>query len=149
MKETFEQLDSDKDGLFTAADLRQLTASMIARIDANDIELVNQRLKATAALSLPEGWVADHFAHAPMWTFLSTLSLPVGLFHGTGDNLTPVDGTRWLEAQAKQAGKSNMEFQYFEGLDHSLGILPYFVRGTLPAGHTAIFEYIRRQVQAN
>ena len=71
--------------------------------------------------------------------------MPIGLFHGIDDNLTDVGGVRQLEEQAKKAGKTNMEFAYFGGLDHSLGIGQYFVRGTLPDGHQAIFEYIARQ----
>lgn len=38
-----------------------------------------------------------------------------------------------------------MEFHYFEGLDHSLNIFEYFSKGTLPAGHQAIFEFIKKQ----
>jgi hypothetical protein len=33
-----------------------------------------------------------------------------------------------------------------DALDHTLGIGLYFVRGTLPEGHKAIFEYIARQI---
>jgi hypothetical protein len=33
---------------------------------------------------------------------------------------------------------------YFEW-DHSLNIFEYFSKGTLPAGHQAVFEFIRRQ----
>jgi hypothetical protein len=80
-----------------------------------------------------------------MWSFLSGLTMPIGLFHGIDDNLTPVEGVRALEDLAKKAGKTNMEFSYFGGLDHTLGIGAYFVRGTLPDGHQAIFEYIARQ----
>ena len=50
-----------------------------------------------------------------------------------------------LEVEAKKAGKSKMEFHYFENLDHTLGIAGYFVKGTLPEGHKAIFEFIKEQ----
>jgi hypothetical protein len=39
-----------------------------------------------------------------------------------------------------------MEFHYFTGVGHSLGIERYFVDGTVPAGHQAIFEFIKRTV---
>jgi hypothetical protein len=39
-----------------------------------------------------------------------------------------------------------MEFHYFHNLDHTLNIGLYFVKGTLPDGHKAIFEFIRTQV---
>jgi hypothetical protein len=41
-----------------------------------------------------------------------------------------------------------MQFHYFEGLDHSLGLGRYFTAGgELPAGHKAIFEFIKAQLQ--
>ena len=56
-------------------------------------------------------------------------------------------GVKKLEELARKAGKDNMEFHYFDGLDHSLGIAAYFTKGVLPDGHQAIFEYIRRQIR--
>ena len=41
-----------------------------------------------------------------------------------------------------------MRFHYFEGLDHSLNIGQYFARGTMPAGHQAIFAFLREQIGA-
>lgn len=55
-------------------------------------------------------------------------------------------GVKELERQARAAGKSRMQFHYFEGLDHSLGIGAYFSKGTIPAGHQAIFEFVESQV---
>ena len=104
-------------------------------------------LKVTAAVSIPKDWLQDHFAHPAMWTFLSRLDIPIGLFHGDADNLTPIEGVKKLEDQAKTSGKTKMKFHYFQDLDHSLGIGVYFVRGTLPEGHKAIFEYLKNQVQ--
>jgi hypothetical protein len=40
-----------------------------------------------------------------------------------------------------------MEFHYFDNQGHTLGIEAYFTKGTLPAGHKAILEYIQRQVE--
>ena len=57
----------------------------------------------------------------------------------------PIEGVRRLEETAKKAGKSKMKFHYFAGLDHSLNVSEYFFKGTLPAGHKAIFEFIRNQ----
>jgi fermentation-respiration switch protein FrsA (DUF1100 family) len=81
-----------------------------------------------------------------MWDLLSPLKIPIGLFHGGADNLTPIDSVKSLEERAKKAGKSNLRFHYFDGLDHTLGIGAYFTSGNLPAGHQAIFEYIKTQV---
>lgn len=140
---TFEQLDADADGSFTAADFKQLRKGLLDAIDAKQFDSIYAWLKLTAAASIPSGWLEDHFAHSPMWTFLSPLTIPVSIFHGTADPLTPVEDLRALEERAKAAGKSNMQFQYFEGLDHSLGLGRYFGGGALPAGHIAIFEFIK------
>jgi dipeptidyl aminopeptidase/acylaminoacyl peptidase len=69
------------------------------------------------------------------------------LFQGSGDVNVPIAGVRKLEETARKAGKTKMEFHYFDNLDHSLNILEYFLRGTLPAGHTAIFEFIKKQTE--
>lgn len=144
---TFEQLDVDTDGTFTSADFLKLRKGIIDAIDAKQAESVAAWLKLTAVVSIPDNWLQDHFAHADMWSFLSKLDIPVGLFQGLADANTPAEGTRALEARAKAAGKANLQFSYFEGLDHSLGLGRYFGGGPLPTGHTAIFEFIRVQTQ--
>jgi len=143
----FETLDADKDGAFTQADFRTLRQPLVNTIEADNYDGIYAWLKQTAVVDLPTGWLKDHFAHPAMWSFLSQLEIPVGLFHGTADNLTPIEGTKNLEAQAKRAGKSNLEFHYFDGLDHSLGVGAWFARGTLPAGHVAIFEFIKAKTR--
>ena len=80
-----------------------------------------------------------------MWTFLSRLKIPIGLFQGAQDAMVPIAGVKKLEEMARKAGKSKMEFYYFANLDHTLNIIEYFLKGTVPAGHKAIFEFIQRQ----
>ena len=67
-------------------------------IDANGYDGITAWLKQVAVVDLPTGWLQDHFSHPAMWSFLSQLTIPVGLFHGNADNLTPVEGTKALEA---------------------------------------------------
>ena len=144
---TFETLDVSSDGFVTVDDLRVLRKPILDGIAANNYDVINAFLSQTSVVSLPKGWVQDHFAHPPMWSVLSRLSIPVGLFQGNADRNTPASGTRELEEKAKAAGKSNLEFHYFDGLDHSLGIALWFARRTLPEGHKAIFEFIQRQTR--
>ena len=68
--------------------------------------------------------------------------MPVGLFQGNADANVPVAGFRKLEALATTAEKTKLEFHYFDNQGHTLGIEAYFTKGTLPAGHKAIFEHI-------
>lgn len=139
----FDVFDLDTNGSFTLEDMRTLRRATVDGIEAEYLDAVEAFLRPTQAVSVPKGWVMDHFAHPPMWTFLAPLQMPAGFFHGTFDNLTPVEGVRVLEARAKREGKTNFRFHYFEGLDHTLSVGRYFVRGELPAGHEAIFRYIQ------
>ena len=143
----FESFDVDKDGFFTGADLKILTKPYADAADAENYEVLDGWAKAAASVTTPKDWFKDHFAHSPIWDFLFKLNIPVGMFQGIADANVPVEGVRKLEAQAKADGKSKMEFHYFEKLDHTLGILDYFTKGTLPAGHQAIFEFIQRQAE--
>lgn len=144
----FEALDKNSDGFFTVEDLVLLSSplrNLRDAVDTENYEVLNQWAKTSAGVSTPKDWFKDHFAHQPIWTFLSTLNIAVGVFQGAGDAMVPIAGVRKLEEQAKKAGKSKMEFHYFDNLDHSLDILEYFVKGNLPAGHKAIFEFIKKQ----
>jgi len=146
--EAFSTLDKNGDGFFTAEDLVMLSERLRNLRDAADqenYEVLNEWAKTSAGVSTPKDWFKDHFAHQSIWTFLAKLNIAVGCFQGGEDAFVPIDGVRKLEEQAKRAGKSKMEFHYFESLDHSLNIGEYFVKGTLPAGHQAIFEFIRQQ----
>jgi dienelactone hydrolase len=146
--EAFSTFDKNGDGFFTTEELVMLSERLRNLRDAvntENYEVLNEWARTSAGVSTPKDWFKDQFAHQPIWTFLTKTNIAVGCFQGSADAMVPIDGVRKLEEQAKKAGKSKMEFHYFEGLDHSLNISEYFVKGTLPAGHQAIFEFIRRQ----
>ena len=143
----FTAIDADRDGVFTVEDFRKFPNPLRDAADKENFEVLDQWAKTSAAVATPQGWFKDHFAHQTIWAFLSKLNLPVGLFQGGTDAMVPVAGVRVLEAQAKQAGKTKMEFHYFDGLDHSLNLGEYFSQGVLPAGHQAIFDFIRKQTE--
>lgn len=136
--------DFNKDGKFTVDDFKVVNKKYLDAVDGDDYEVLQAWAKAHAGLAIPEGWFKDHFAHKENWHFLSRLDMPVGCFHGIGDRMTPVGPVRELEKKAKKAGLDKMEFHYFEGLGHTLGITRYFINGKMPAGHRAIFKFIDR-----
>lgn len=144
---TFDHWDRNGDGFFTAAENLLVTKGLLDAVVNRDYATLDRWSSQSAALATPDLWFKDHFEHAEIWTFLSALPMPVGLFHGTADRNTPVEHVRQLEERAKQAGKRNLSFYYFEDLDHSLNIVQYFTRGTLPAGHEAMFKYIIEQAR--
>ena len=139
----FSALDRNGDSVFTVADMKLMTKVYLDAIDNGNFPVLDAWARSSAGVSTPSNWFADHFAHADMWSFVSGLDMPIALFHGGMDINTPIDGVRALEARAKEAGRTQMRFFYFDDLDHSLGLSQYFVRGRLPAGHRAIFDYIR------
>jgi len=144
----FAELDKSHDGFFTVEELVMLSSRLSELRDAVDkenYEVLDQWAKTSAAVVTPKDWFKDHFAHKAIWTFLSKLNIAVGCFQGDADAMAPIGAVRKLEETAKKAGKSKMEFHYFENLDHSLNITEYFVKGTLPKGHQAVFEFIKNQ----
>ena len=109
-------------------------------------------LEASAGVAVPRTmrvWVQDHFTQPAMWDLLQKLSIPVGLFQGETDANTPAAQVRALEQKAKAAGKTNLEFRYFDGLDHGLGTMEVLqhrqaVRGL--RGHVRVHEALRAEV---
>ncbi|MEM7387778.1 MAG: hypothetical protein AAF514_22815, partial [Verrucomicrobiota bacterium] len=140
----FSQADRNKDGTFNAIDFEVLNKHLVDAIDANDFEVLQAWAKKSAAVAVPKDWFKDHFNHADNWTFLSKLDIPVDCFHGDMDAMTQIGPVKELEAKARKAGLSKMEFHYFDGYDHSLKVGRYFATGKLPRGHRAIFEFIDR-----
>lgn len=140
----FENYDKDGDGFLTKEEFRMLPNPLRDAVEQNNYEVLDQWARTNAGVTTPRGWFKDRFAHPTIWTFFSQLNIPVGLFQGSADTNTSIEAVRELEAKARSAGKVKMEFHYFDGLDHSLNIIEYFAKGTLPAGHQAIFEFIRK-----
>ena len=143
----FTVFDADRDGFYTEADRDALSKPLVDAIAAGNIETTEGFLKLSATVPIPPGWVKDHFSHASMWDFVSTLTMPVGVFQGEDDANTPASGVRALEARVKAAGKTNIEFTYFPGLGHGLGSTDYFTAGRPSTGYAAIFEFIARVVK--
>ncbi len=141
-----ETYDKDGDGSITLEDMRVLTKTYTDAIAKEDFAVLEAWAKVGAAVAIPANWFKDHFAQKPIWSFLTELDVPVGCFHGDVDTSVPIEGLKLMEQKAKAAGKSKMEFHYFKGVGHSLGVERYFIDGKVPAGHQAIFDFIKRTV---
>jgi len=130
----------------TTEDLVMLSSRLQNLRDAVDTEnyaVLNEWGQDVGRSEYAERLVQGSIAHQPIWTFLSKLDIAVGLFQGSGDINVPIAGVRKLEETARKAGKTKMEFHYFDNLDHSLNIIEYFFRGTLPAGHKRFLSLSR------
>lgn len=143
----FENFDRNGDGYFAVEEMRMLSKTYLDAVDNDNYEILDRWAKTSAGVTTPKDWFKDHFTHQPIWVFLSRLNMPIGFFHGAADTSASIEGVKKLEDQAKKAGKRKMQFHYFEDLDHTLNIGLYFIRGSLPEGHKAIFEYINSQTR--
>jgi len=140
----FSSLDPNKDGFFTADEMKILTKVYIDACDNRNFRVLDAWTKVGAAVATPDNWFRDHFDHPEIWSFLKQLDIPVGCFQGGRDASVPISGVREMEERARKAGKKRMEFHYFEKLDHSLGIAEYFMGKPMPEGHKSIFEFISK-----
>jgi pimeloyl-ACP methyl ester carboxylesterase len=146
----FKQFDVDGDGSYTRNDVLRATKPLVDAIEAGNIDTFVPWLQRTAAVQVPEpmtAWLKEHFATPPMWDLLQKLSMPVGLFQGEIDANTSAAEVRVLEQKATAAGKTNLEFRYFDGLEHGLGTIEYFSTGKPSTGYAAIFEFMKRFAQ--
>jgi pimeloyl-ACP methyl ester carboxylesterase len=138
----FEALDKDGDGLLLLPDLVAQAQPLLDAVAQENFELLDRWAQLAAGVSTPKDWFRDHFAQPPLWDSLAPLDIPVGFFHGGRDTNTPIAAVQALEQQALAAGKSQFLFEYFSKADHSLNIASYFVNGSLPDGHAALFAFL-------
>ena len=142
----WEQLEVNRDGSLTVEDIATLQRPFLDGLDRGDFAILDAWSRRFASVALPAGWWQDHFAHPTLPTFLARLDIPIGIFHGEWDNATPVRAVRELEARLHREGThQRIEIHYLD-TDHTLNVGRYFRDGTIPAGHQAIFDYVRRVV---
>ena len=128
----FGAFDRNGDGVYTRDELLTASRPLVEAIQKENFDAFIPWLQASAAVQVPRTmteWVKDSFSQPTMWELLSKLTMPIGLFQGEVDHNTPAEQVRALERDAKAAGKTNMEFRYFDGLDHGLGTIVYFNTG--------------------
>lgn len=142
----FRMFDTDGDGFYTLAEYLAKSKPLVDSIEAENVDVIERWLQAAAAVPVPNptrAWLKDHFSRPSMWDAVSKLTMTVGFFQGEIDANTSAADVRVLEQKAKTAGKTNLEFSYYAGLDHGLGTLEYFTRGAPSAGYAAIFAFMR------
>jgi pimeloyl-ACP methyl ester carboxylesterase len=143
----FKNWDLNGDGVYSREEAVTLTKPLTDAVLSDNLDGFLPWLTASAVVQVPgtmASWYRDHMAYPAMWDLLSKLSMPVGIFQGEIDANTPAADVRELEAKAKGAGKTNLEFHYFPGLDHGLGTATYFTTGRPSAAFAALFEFVNR-----
>ncbi len=139
-EQTFSDLDLDKDGAITVADTRPVSIDhlrdVLDAIERKDDEWLknNHRIRLTA------GWFQEHFALKPTKEILPQLDLPIHVFAGEFDPMTPLEQARAIDAEFKRLGKSNLHLHVFENHDHELNFVKYLLKGEHSEGMKAIFH---------
>lgn len=143
----FGAFDRNGDGVYTRDELLTASKPLVEVIQKENFDAFIPWLQGSAAVQVPRTmteWVKDSFSQPTMWELLSKLTMPIGLFQGEVDHNTPAEQVRALERDAKAAGKTNLEFRYFDGLDHGIGTIVYFNTGAPSTGYAAIFEFMKQ-----
>lgn len=139
-EKTFEQLDLDGDGKLTAEDFAPRTIDflngILSAVERGDDEWTRQN----HALHLTTGWFREHFSLEPNKTLLPRLDLPIHIFSGEYDAMTPQFYAEDIEKRFAELGKTNLTVHYFENHDHDLNCLRYFIKGELPDGIQCLLE---------
>lgn len=139
---TFEQLDNDGDGRLTEVDFGVHTKdhldNMIRAIETNDDEW----LKSNRGVRLTSKWFKEHSKLKPNKNNLSKIDLPIHIFSGEYDAMTPVSFSLEIRKQFDELGKTNLETHIFENHDHDLNYLSFILNGNISEGLQAIFKTI-------
>ena len=152
MGASFDELDLDGDGFFTAADLLAVwqllgfpphmwnAQVLIDAIERGDDEW----LWDNYPVLLTTGWFREHFALRSNMELIPELDLPIYIFHGAMDAHVYVGYVRELEGKLAGLGRTNVTINIFEGHDHDLnsglGLLMFL--GLIPEGMQAVIDAV-------
>lgn len=147
----FKQIDTDKDGKLTAEDFavfsnpispRKHLEEMLKAIDNGDDEW----LKNNHTIRLTSGWFKEHATLKPNKDVLPDLDIPIHIFSGEYDYMTPEFFTRDIEDTFEKLGKTNLNTHYFKNHDHDLNLVQCVINGVLSEGLRCLFDTIKNSI---
>ena len=137
---TFEQIDIDGDGKLTAADFAPVCIehmkSVLSAVERSDDEW----LKNNHGVRLTSEWWKEHFSLEPNKNVLPRLDLPIHIFSGEYDYMTPLFHSKDIEQIFKKLGKTNLTVHYFDNDDHNLNFSEWVENGEMSEGMKCLFE---------
>jgi len=155
MGASFEALDLDGDGFFTANDLLliwQLQGVPSHMYDASILLDAIARgddewLRDNYPILLTSVWFSEHFALASNMELLPELDLPIYIFHGSLDMNVYVGYVRELYALLQELGRTNVTINIFPEHNHDLNFdLPVFV-GEMSDGIRAVLDAVNARIR--
>lgn len=139
---TFSSLDIDGDGMITSADTAPLSLphmqNMLDAIERGDDEW----LKNNHGIRLTSAWWMEHFSLRPTKEVLPLLDLPIHIFSGEYDFMTPMCQAVDTDKKFRQLGKTNLTLHTFKNHDHDLNIIKYVLQGEHSVGMRSIFDTV-------
>lgn len=147
----FKDIDNDMDGKLTAVDFavfanpkspRDHLDAMLKAIESGNDEW----LKNNHAIRLTSGWFKEHALLKPNKDVLPDLNIPIHIFSGEYDYMTPEFYTKEIEETFTKLGKTNLMTHYFKNHDHDLNFVLYPLKGELSEGMVCLFDTIKNSV---
>ena len=136
---SFDQLDVNKDSLFTKEDfkgsLEPKLKAVLDAVDRKDDEWIwKNYFKVTT------DWIIEHGRLEPNKKRMLRLDMPIFIFQGAIDGNTPVDGVYDVENRFKNNRKNNLNVFVFKGHNHDLNYLDWITKKSISEGIAKIFE---------
>ena len=155
MGASFEALDLDGDGFFTANDLLMVWQLQGVPSHMYDASILldaiargdDEWLSENYPVLLTSGWFGQHFALSSNMELLPELDLPIYIFHGTLDINVYVGYVQELYALLQELGSTNVTINIFPGHNHDLNFdLTAFV-GKMSDGVRAVFDAVNARIE--
>ncbi|MBQ7837413.1 MAG: alpha/beta hydrolase [Clostridia bacterium] len=137
---TFEKLDKNGDGKLTAEDFAapDYIKATFSAVEKGD----DKWLAESNGVRLTSDWWKAHFALPANKNTLPGLDLPIHIFAGDFDSMTPQSQARDIERVFKEKGKTNLTVHYLENHDHDLNYTAFSHFGKVSEGMKELFDTI-------
>ena len=136
----FEELDLDGDGRITVSDTKPLCLehrnNLLKAIETGD----DDWLKNNHGVRLTSGWFKEHFSMVATKNVITQLDIPIHIFSGEYDSMTPIEQAQETKAEFDRLGKNNMVLHTFLNHDHDLNFLKYLLTGEYSDGMKAVLD---------
>lgn len=136
----FEEIDANKDGVINLEDARPRSLphleNMLRAIEEND----DGWLRNNHGVLLTSGWFKEHFALPATKDVLPKLSIPVFIFQGEADSMTPAHYIPMVKERFAAEGKANLHAEIFKGHSHDLNYFEFVIHNKISKGLQSIFQ---------
>lgn len=109
---------------------------MLSAIENGDDEW----LKNNHGVRLTSAWFREHFSLEPNKTVMPKLEIPIHIFTGEYDMMTPQFYAKDIEQIFTASGKTKLTVHCFENHDHDLNYIKYIIKNEMSDGIKCLLE---------